>query len=146
MKRKTIYLIGIVIVLLICIIAYFMPLSLSDTISENNQIDIMLNEFNLKVGEPDIASVVYQDITTEQKNAILTLLEEYPYRRALDTLFSNGAISELGDKTLTIFVYDDNSSTDAIILASSGRIAVNDNCYAMEDAEQLIHQILEIVK
>lgn len=146
MKKKTIYIIGVVIVLLICIIAYFIPLSLLDTIRENNRIDIILNEFEIEDGEPNIESVVYNDITAEQKDAILALLEKYNYRRTLGTLFSNGSITDLDDKTLTIFVYDDNSSVAAIVVASSGKIAVNDKSYGMEDAEQLIKQIIEIVE
>lgn len=146
MKKKTIYLIGVVIVLLICISAYFNPISLLDTIRENNRIDMILNEFEIEDGEPNIESVVYNDITAEQKDAILALLEKYNYRRTLGTLFSNGSITDLNDKTLTIFVYDGNSSVAAIVVASSGKIAVNDKSYGMEDAEQLIKQIIDIVE
>ncbi len=145
MKKKTIYLIGVVIVLLICTIAYFNPLSLLDTIRENNRIDIILNGFAIEDGEPLIESAVYNDITAEQKEAILALLEKYNYRRTFGTLFSNGTITDLADKMLTIFVYDDNLSVTAIVVASSGRIAVNDKSYSMKDAEQLIEQIIEIV-
>ena len=84
--------------------------------------------------------------TLPQNSAILALLGEYNYRRTLGTLFSNGSITDLDDKTLTIFVCDDNSSVAAIVVASSGKIAVNDKSYGMEDAEQLIKQIIEIVE
>lgn len=47
MKKKTVYLLGIATVLLICIIAYFEPLSLSNVISENGQITMILNEYSL---------------------------------------------------------------------------------------------------
>lgn len=146
MKKKALYIAGVVIILLICILAYFKPLSLVDTIKENKRIDIIVNEFEIEDGEPNIESVVYNDLTTEQNSAILALLGEYNYRRTLGTLFSNGSITDLDDKTLTIFVYDDNSSVSAIAVASSGKIAVNDKSFGMEDAEQLIKQIIEIVE
>ena len=146
MKKKVLYIAGVVIILLICIFAYFKPLSLEDTIKENKRIDIIVNEFEIEDGEPNIESIVYDDLTTEQNSAILALLGEYKYKRTLDTLFSNGSITNLDDKTLTIFVYDDNSSVAAIVVASSGKIAVNDKSYGMEDAAELIKQIIEIVE
>lgn len=50
MKKKAIYLVVIVIVLLICIIAFFKPLSLSDIARENNQIKMVLSELVLASG------------------------------------------------------------------------------------------------
>ena len=129
MKKKAIYLVVIVIVLLICIIAFFKPLSLSDIARENNQIKMVLSELGVRNGEAYIDSVDYQDITTEQKSAILILLEKYTYKRTLGTLFSDGSISELGDKTLYIYVYDDVSLVGSIFVSSSGRIAVNEKNY-----------------
>lgn len=143
---ENLYLIGAVVLLLICIFAYFKPLSLSDAVSENNRIHMILNEFKIEDGEPNIDSVVYQDITTEQKSTILTLLDEYTYRRTVGTLFSNGTISGLGDKSLTIYVYGDKSSVASIVMASSGRIAINDKSYSMKNAEQLIKQLIETVE
>lgn len=145
MKKKTIYLAVIVIVLLICIIAFFRPLSLSDIARENTQIKMVLSELGVRDGEAYIDSVDYQDITTEQKRAILTLLEKYSYRRTFDTLFSDGSISGLGDKTLSIYVYDDVSLVGSIFVSSSGRIAVNEKSYSMKNAEQFIEKIIEIV-
>ena len=144
MKKKTIYLVVIVIVLLI-FIAFFKPLSLSDIARENNQIKMVLNELGVRNGEAYIDSVDYQVITAEQKSAILTLLEKYTYKRTLGTLFSDGSISELGDKTLYIYVYDDVSLVGSIFVSSSGRIAVNEKNYHMENAEQFIEQIIEIM-
>ncbi len=83
MKKKTIYLVVIVIVLLI-FIAFFKPLSLSDIARENNQIKMVLSELGVRNGEAYIDSVDYQAITTEQKSAILTLLGKYTYRRTFD--------------------------------------------------------------
>ena len=147
MKKKTMCIIGVVIVLLICIIAYFKPLSLLDTIGEDHQIGIVLNEFGYENGKSNMETILYDDISEEQKNAILALLEKYDYRRTFGTLFSDGSLTDLGKKTLTICVYDANSSDAAIIMVtSSGKIAINDKSYSMEDAEQFIEQIIEIVE
>ena len=144
MKKRTIYLTVISIVLLICIIAFFRPLSLSDIARENNQIRMVLSEFGVRNGKLYTDSVDYQAITAEQKSAILTLLEKYTYRRTFATLFSDGSISGLGDKTLSIYVYDD-SLVGNILVASSGKIAVNEKSYSMGNAEQFIEQIIEIM-
>ena len=136
----------IIIVLLFCMIAYFYPLSLSDIVRENKRIDMILNEYKIEDGKPSIDSAVYNDITTEQKDAVLTLLEKYDYRRTFGTLFSNGSITDLADMTLTIFVYDDHSSVAAIVVASSGKMAVNDRSYSCKNAEQLIEQIIKIME
>lgn len=146
MKKTTVYLLGIATVLLICIIAYFKPLSLSNDISENGQISMILNEYVIRNGEPDIDVVEYKDITAEQKNAILTLLEKYTYRRTFGTLFSNGTMSGIGNKMLSIYVFGDNTSGGSIFVTSSGKILVNGKNYRMENAEQFIEQIIEIME
>ena len=145
MKKKTICLVTIVIVLLICSIVFVRPLSLSDIARENTQIKMVFSELGVRDGEAYIDSVDYQDITTEQNSAILTLLEKYSYRRTFDTLFSDGSISGLGDKTLSIYVYDDVSLVGSIFVSSSGRIAVNEKSYSMKNAEQFIEKIIEIM-
>jgi len=144
MKKKTTYLLVIVIVLLICIIAYFKPLSFSNAASENSKITMILNEYVIRNGEPDIDVAEYQDITTEQKSALLTVLEKYSYKRTFGTLFSNGSMSGIGNKMLSIYVFDDNS--DIIFVTSSGQIVVNGKNYSMKNAEQLIEQIIDIVE
>ena len=121
MKKKAIYLVVIAIVLFICIITFFKPLSLSEIARENNQIKMVLSELGVRNGEAYIDSVDYQDITTEQKSAILILLEKYTYKRTLGTLFSDGSMSELGDKTLSIYVYDDVSLVGSIFVSLLGR-------------------------
>ena len=45
---------------------------------------------------------------------------------------SDGSISGLGDKTLSIYEYDDVSLVGSIFVSSSGRIAVNEKNYRME--------------
>lgn len=145
MKKKTISLAVLVIVLFIGLIAFFKPLSLADIARENHQIKMVLNEIGVRNGEAYIDSVNYQDMTTEQKSAIFTLLEKYTYRRTFGTLFSDGSFSDLGDKTLSIYAYDDVSLIGSIFVTSSGSIAVNGKSYRMENAEQFVEQIIEIM-
>ena len=122
MKKKTISLLSLAI-LLVCTIIYFRPLSLSNLVAEDSLINIIFNEYVVKNGTPDINTVEYKDITAEQKNALLPILEKYTYRRTLGTLFSNGSMSGTGNKTLSIYVFDDNS--DNIFVTALGKIAVN---------------------
>ena len=146
MKKKILYLVGFVIVVLICVVAYFRPLSLSDAASENNQIKMVFSELGVRNGEAYINSVDYQTITEEQQSAIIELLEQYTYRRTFGTLFSDGSTSDLGDETLSIYVYNDTSLVGSIFVSSSGKIAVNEKSYSMKNAEQFIEQIIAIVE
>ena len=143
MKKKTISLLSLAILLLACTIIYFRPLSLSDLATEDSLINIIFNEYMVKNGTPDINTVEYKDITAEQKNALLPILEKYTYRRTLGTLFSNGSMSGTGNKTLSIYVFDDNS--DSIFVTALGKIAVNNKNYHMENSGQFIEQIIEIM-
>ena len=120
MKKKILCLVVIVIAFLICCIVYFKPISLSDVAEDNNQIKMVYSELGVKNGEAYIDSVDYQDITIEQKNTILALLDKYTYRRTIGTLFSNSSTSDLGDKTLSVYVYDDVSLINSVFATSSG--------------------------
>ena len=144
MKKKTISLLSLAILLLFCIIIYFRSLSLSNLVTEDSLINIIFNEYVVENGEPDIKGVEYKDITAEQKNALLPILEKYTYRRTLGTLFSNGSMSGTGNKTLSIYVFDDNS--DSIFVTALGKIAVNNKNYHMENSGQFIEQIIEIME
>lgn len=145
MKKKGLYIAGAA-VLLGCMIAYFSPLFLSNAIGENTRIDLILNEFEIRDGEPNIASTVYDEVTAEQKAAILTLLENCTYRKTSGALFSDGSITDPDDRTLTVFIYDDRSSVASIVMASSGKIAVNDKSYHFENAGELIGQIIALME
>lgn len=144
MKKKTICLLVIVIVLLICMIAYFRPLSLSNTVSENSRIDIVLHEYGNE--NADMKSFDYHDISTEQKSAVLTVLEEYTYRRTLGTPFSNGYVSGVWNKQLMIYVLDNQRVSSQIWVADSGQIQINSKNYSMKNAEQFIARIMEIMQ
>lgn len=146
MKKKTIYLVVIIVVLLVSMIAFLKPLSLSDIANANNQIEMILSEFEVRNGEAYIDSVEYQAINAEQKRGILNLLEKYTYRRTFSSLFSDGSISELGDEMLYIYVYDNVSLIGSIFLSSSGEIEINNKNYYMKNAEHFIEQIIEIME
>lgn len=146
MKKKVTFLAVLAIVLLICIITFFKPLLLSDIINEKNQITMVFCEFGVKNGEAYIDSVDYQSINEEQKSSVLDVMGIYPYRKTPGTLFSSGSVSEIGDKVLYIYVYDDSSLVSNAVISSSGKIAVNEKNYNMKNAEQFIEQILEIVE
>lgn len=145
MKKKMLCFIIIVIAFFVCCTVYFKPLSLSDVAGADNQIKMVYSQLGVKNGEAYIDSVDYQDITIDQKNAILSLLDKHTYRRTVGTLFSNGSTSDLGDKTLSIYVYDDASLINSVLVTPSGKVVINEKTYNMEDAEPFIEQIVEIM-
>ena len=145
MKKKMLCPIVIVIAFLICCIVYFKPLSLSDVAEADNQMKMIYSQIGVENGEAYIDSVNYQDMTIDQKNAILSLLDKYTYRRTVGTLFSNGSTSDLGNKTLSIYVYDDDLLINSVFATSSGKVVINEKTYNMEDAERFIEQMIEIM-
>ena len=145
MKKKIIYFIGIT-VLVICVIAYFKPLSFSDMADNDNQIKMTVQDFSIKNGEANIESDEYTNITAEQKDSILNVLYQFRYRRNFKTLFSDGSMSDLGDKMLSIYIYESDLSVNTVVASSSGKIAVNNKVYSMKDAENFIEQIIDIVE
>ena len=145
MKKKMLCPIVIVIAFLFCCIVYFKPLSLSDVAEADNQMKMIYSQIGVENGEAYIDSVNYQDITIDQKNAILSLLDKYTYRRTVGTLFSNGSTSDLGNKTLSIYVYDDDLLINSVFATSSGKVVINEKTYNMEDAERFIEQMIEIM-
>lgn len=145
MKRKSIILVLIAVLLLIGLAIYFRPLHFSVP-DEISQISIVLNEYSVSDGKPVIDSAEYQAIASEQRRAIRALLAETAYRRTAGTLFSDGSMSDVGDRTLAIYIYDGDSLADSILASSSGKIAVQNKTYCMKNSEQLIEQIIEIAK
>ena len=89
MKKRAIWLAVTVIALLTCGILYFKPLSLSDLAGENDQVKVLYCELGVRNGEAYVDPVDYQDITPEQKRAILAFLGEHPYPTTVRTLISN---------------------------------------------------------
>lgn len=145
MKKKIIWFVG-VIVLVICVIAYFKPMPFSDIVDSDDEIQMILSDFGFENGKAKNESVKYTNITTEQKREISAVLENFKYRRNFKTLFSDGSISDNGDKLLSIYVYEDDLHSDTIMISSSGRILVNHKNYSMKSADKIIEQIIDIVE
>lgn len=133
--------IGIVAVLLLCTVLYFRYLSLLDIADEGMQMQIILNEYSIENGEPNIDTVEYQNITEEQHQEIISLFDKYPYQRTLGTLFSDDTLYGLGNKILYIHM-----NGAIVTVTSTGKLAINDKTYRMDNAEQFIHQIIDIVE
>ena len=144
MKKKTICLAGLIMVMMVCLTIYFQPMSLSDSISETGWIHITITEMNVQDGDPHMDFTDYNDMTEEQKGRMVALLENYPYRRSFHTIFSDGSISGLGDKMLSIFVYQDTELIHSIAVSSEGQVAIDDRTYEMKHAELFIEQIESI--
>ena len=143
MKKKIVFLVGVAVVLLICGIVYFRPLSLFSTVSENSNITIVQQEN--AVGEARSDVFEEEDISAEQKSAIFSVFEEHSYRRTFGTPFSDGSLSETGNvKILSIHIADENSSY-SIMMTSSGNLVVNGKNYRMKNAERFIDRIDEIL-
>ena len=145
MKRKSIILVLIAVLLLIGLAIYFRPLHFSVP-DEISQIAIVLNEYAVSDGKPTIDSAEYPVTSPEQRRAIRALLEKTAYRRTAGTPFSDGSMSDVGNRTLAIYIYDGDSLADSIFVSSSGKIAVQNKIYYMKNSEQLIAQIIEIAK
>ena len=144
MQKKLPVFLAIAVLLLFGSIVYFKPLSFSGMAGENKQVNMVLSEFGVRNGEAYIDSTDYSDITTEQKTAVWAVLGKYTYRRTPGTPVSDGSLSGLGEKMLSIYVYEDGTLTDSIIVTSSRKTAVNGKNYRMEYAEQCIDQLTEI--
>ena len=145
MKRKATVLAAIAVLLLISLAIYFRPLHFSVP-DEISQISIVLTEYAVSDGEPTIDSAEYPATSPEQRRAIRALLEKTAYRRTAGTPFSDGSMSDVGNRTLAIYIYDGESLADSIFVSSSGKIAVQNKTYYMKNSEQLIEQIIEIAK
>lgn len=145
MKKKALCIMAAVVPV-VCLALYFKPLALSRVIdNESEQIDIIISEFAIENGEPSLNPTTYSDVSGEQKQAVLSLMNTYSYRRTPSTLFSNGTITDPGDRTLTVYAYDESFFVAAVVISSSGRLAVQDKSYSMKNADRLIEQIAEIV-
>lgn len=122
---------------------YFQPIPVSHLVSENHYMMITLSEFGIIHGEPQIEDTQYNDITDVQKADMIALFQNYSYRRTLGTLFSDGSISELGDKLICVFVYDGSTLVDSIFISTTGEFSTHQKTYQVENAAKLIDQIIE---
>lgn len=146
MKKKIICFAAVSTILFVSFILYFKPEPLSDSFGKSSQITITTNEIGVRDGEPFIDSITHPDITEEQKNNLLALCHQYSYRRTFNTLFSDGSVSGLGNRLVYIFINDDDATFHIITISSTGKIAIDNKTYQMDDAKQFIEQITAILE
>lgn len=104
-----------------------------------------MSEFDAKNREAYIDSTDYQNIAQEQKGNILAFFHKYSYRRTFGTLFSDGSMTGLGDRFIYIYVYEDATLVDYIIVSSMGNVVIAQKTYEMENADYFINQVIEIL-
>ena len=146
MKKKIVYATAFFVMMLVCLMVYFIPIPLLDCFDEEGQINIQVSEFGVDYGKPFIAPIAYSEITEEQKERIFALCSQYSYRRTISTLFSDGSISGLGDKVAYIFINGNDKNNNYITISSSGKIAIENKTFQMKRAEQFIDQMTEILE
>lgn len=144
MNKKIIYLISIITFLLILIISYFVPLSLSGLVNNSNQVSMVWNDIGVHNGMTYMDCVEYQSLTTEQNKAILSLLDEYTYKRTFRTLLPDDSMPDY--YALNIYFSNETSMNNYIFVSSSGEILIHGKTYHMKNAKQFIEQVLEVVK
>ena len=143
MNKKIIYLISIITFLLILTISYFIPLSLSGLVNKSNQVSMVWNDIGVRNGMTYMDCVEYQSLTTEQNKAILSLLDEYTYKRTFRTLLPDDSMPDY--YALNIYFSNETSMNNYIFVSSSGEILIHGKTYHMKNAKQFIEQVLEVV-
>ncbi len=146
LNKKIILIIGLIIIIIVGIIIYVKPMTLSDITMDNSTLIFSKIDLGVKDGQPYHESVEYSDITDEQRDDILLLLNNYPYVRNIKTLFSDGSMSDNdGDGYFYIFIYDEMDYKGSIIVAYDDEISVNNKNYTMNNSSDFINQILDIL-
>lgn len=143
LRRRSI--VCIVIVFLIGCWFYFKSLRLSDLVNENEEIRVTAMEFAIIDGESDIDSESYNEITAEQKNDIINLLQNYSYRRTVFTAFSDGSMSDLGNAVVYIYTYGNGKLNNTVCVSAAGDVSINGKNYVLADASEFIQELLEII-
>ena len=143
MNKKIIYLISVITFLLILTISYFIPLSLSGLVNNSNQVSMVWNDIGVRNGMTYMDCVEYQSLTTEQNKAILSLLDEYTYKRTFRTLLPDDSMPDY--YALNIYLSNETSMNNYIFVSSSGEILIHGKTYHMKNAKQFIEQVLEVV-
>jgi hypothetical protein len=146
MKKQKVITISIILALIACALVYFRPMSLANSFDKEDRVFITLTNLHVKDGTAINDSKNYDAIREDSKTTLLELLNRYPYRRTLSTLFSDGSIEDGGDKVLYIFVYEANTLKASILVTPSGKISVNNKNYKMKHAEEFIERTLSNVK
>lgn len=136
----------IIIIVLAALLLYFRPMEMSDLINENYEIRITRTEVGVRDGEPYIDTKNYNDLTEEQRQDIMSLFQQYTYRRTPGTLFSDGSISGAINNYINFFVYEDSELVRMIIISDTGGMSVDSRVYVMQEPSALIQDILGVVE
>lgn len=143
-KRKILFAVIVVIVLLAGILLYFKPLHLF--VPANKYISAVYEELGVRDGEPYINDTTYNEITEDKKGQIIGLLEQYSYRRTPGTLFSDGSLTGTGDQILIIHIFDENNELDnTIIITGADSISVSGKNYFLNNSSVCIEELLDIL-
>lgn len=132
--------------LLLVLVIYFKPVNLADLGEVNSEIRITQQHVYVENGEPYIDSESYNDLSEEQTRSILDSLRRYKYRRTLGTLFSDGSLSDLGEKMICIYIYKEKELVYTVMITDTGNISVNSKIYVMQNSSELIQEIYKIMK
>ena len=135
----------IIIAVLAALLLYFWPMDMSDLINENQDVLITRNEFRVQNGEPYIDYENFNDLTDDQRQDIEDLFQQYTYRRAPGTLFSDGSLSGIGDELINIYVYEGSDLVRTITISDTGDMSVNNRNYTVKESSELIQDISGVI-
>lgn len=144
MRKKSMIIFVMIILLAVGLSSYFRPLPLSDLLDEDDTIIVCQETVEIKNGTPDIDFQKNEDITEQQKNAISELFAEHTYRRKMNTAFSDGSVSN-NDDYMYVFIYDGTRLKNTVVLTEDGEISINRKNYKLKEADDFIDQIREIL-
>ena len=134
---------GCVALLAVCIV-YFYPISLAGNIMETSKPVVLINEIGVHDGEPYINTKNYDQITEEEKQKVMEIVQEYSYRRTLTTYGSSNAMENAGNKTVFLYLYEGDILAKSIYVSDSGQISVDNRIYKMKHTDQFVKEIEEI--
>ncbi len=145
-NKKTILIIGLIIIAVLCALIYMRPMTLSDNIAHNSTLLFAKIDLGVEDGRPYNESTNYNDITEQQKQEILMLLGNFPYTRNVKTLFSDGSMANNdGDGYFYIYIYSETDYVGTVIMAYDDEISIGNKNYTMQNSSDLINQILDII-
>ena len=136
----------IIIIVFAALLLYFWPMEMSDLINEDYEIRITRTEVGVRDGEPYIDTKNYDDLTEEQRQDIMSLFQQYTYRRTPGTLFSDGSISGAVNNYINIFVYEDSELVRTIIISDTGGMSLDSRVYAAQEPSALIQDIISVIE
>lgn len=67
------------------------------------------------------------------------------YGRLFSSDEFDGSLSNLGERMIIFFVYEDDELVNTLIVSDTGRISVNDKSYIMQNSPELIRRVSEII-